>query len=276
MNRAASRWVFVVRTIAPDCGERQPVGPTHTGSADPAPFAALTDGEFTGLTQVALEVNFNGFVDTIREDDAYSGLFADVFADTLARNDIVIDTNEADAETAAERLAARVAYTGKEGTTLTPVGDGADRFTNTGEEVTVETPSRTLGFNLGVTDAALLPKSRDVVNVAGGTNRVLDDPETESVSETRAPGFRPRGSSRPRPPYHHSPRHLLTCLARRLCVEVPGGGEGFGERGGVAPYGVVHCVGVAGSQRFVGAGPVGEHFGAAVAAVGARYGRAYR
>ena len=157
-------------------------------------FAALKDeggGEFTGRTGVALEVNFNGYVDMIFEGGT-ADVFVDVFADTLDRLKIDVDGDDNGSVTSEEEIAARTAYRGTDGglvPMLASVGSGTDTFVNTGEtfaDTGVSTPSRVLRFDVNVTDAARLPQERDVVDVAGGTNRVLDDADT-TEDESAAP-----------------------------------------------------------------------------------------
>ena len=139
--------------------------------------AARTDGEITGVSRLGIETTFNGYVDTITE----GALFFDVFAATLDRTKVEIDSNDDGVLEEAELTTARSAYDDVAGTTLMSSGDGAD---GTATTPVVATPTKQLRYELWLTDAAQMPQARDVVAVAGGKDAVIDDPDTADVNET--------------------------------------------------------------------------------------------
>ena len=136
--------------------------------------AARTDGEITGVSRLGIETNFNGYVDLIRQET----LFFDVFAATLDRTNVDLDSIDDNGASSDDELtAARAAYGIVTSTTLTFSGDGTD--TDTTAPV-VATPTTQLRYELWVTDVTQLPNERDVVNTAGGKDQIFkDDPDTD-------------------------------------------------------------------------------------------------
>ncbi|WP_420625151.1 cell wall-binding repeat-containing protein [Candidatus Poriferisodalis sp.] len=113
-----------------------------------------------GMTQVAIEVRFNGYLQTVA--DAHAGLLDDILNDTAKRNMLVDgdgNTDDTDVRTALG---------------LTTVPDAA-----------FSAPSTTVRYEAITDNAAMLPQVRDLVTTLAGADAIAEDPDTTAI-ELRA------------------------------------------------------------------------------------------
>ena len=111
-----------------------------------------------GMTQFAIEVRFNGYLQTVVDD----GLLDDILSDTARRNmlfDADGNTDDTDVRTA-----------------LSPTV-GAAAFT---------APGTTVRYEAITSDADMLPQVRDLVTTLAGADRVENDPDTTANEEKEA------------------------------------------------------------------------------------------
>ena len=102
-----------------------------------------------GMTQVAIEVRFNGYVNTVTD----AGLLEDILKDVVDRDNGLADTA---AVTAALGLGSPTTFVG---------------------------PETTVRYEAITSNAAALPQARDLVTTLAGADAVLDDPATTNVDE---------------------------------------------------------------------------------------------
>ena len=134
-----------------------------------APRAQTDGADRLGVTTVAIEVRFNGYVATFHTDE----LLHDVLAATLLRNDVAVNDTASPPQPrpAADRLADLIAAP----TTITPAVDA---------DITGE-PKVTARYVLSTQNAKHLPQVRDLVTTAAGIDRRDDDQGTDNVDESR-------------------------------------------------------------------------------------------
>ena len=161
---------------------------TSTNTTDPClgkqvnkalPLGALdrqvTDGLTGGVTGVAIEVRFNGFVDAILD----AALFDDVFKETLKRNtaadaealitrDDLLGSDDAGNPKADVENSTSSTFAIAEDTDL--IVTGLDAADNT-------SPTVMARYELLTTNVMHLPKVRDLVDIVGGKDTVVADPD---------------------------------------------------------------------------------------------------
>ena len=113
------------------------------------------------MTQVAIEVRFNGYVETVLGD--HDGLLDDILNDTAKRNMLVDEDGNTDDEDVRAAL------------TLTDVADDA-----------FSAPSTTVRYEAITDDATMLPQVRDLVTTLAGAAVIENDEDTVNVDESKA------------------------------------------------------------------------------------------
>ena len=118
------------------------------------PVADLV-GTTVGMTQVAIEVRFNGYVETVDS----SGLLADVLADTAKR--------------------------GGDAVTVTTVSDALG-ITATEDKADTTAPVTVFRYDAITSMAGMVPQVRDLVNTAAGADLIDEDPDTAAIEAREA------------------------------------------------------------------------------------------
>ena len=113
----------------------------------------ITTGDLTGgMTQVAIEVRFNGYVETVVD----TGLLADILKDVVDRDNDLADTA---AVTTALTLGGTTPFVG---------------------------PKTTVRYEATTSNAAALPQVRDLVTTEAGADAVTENPDTTVDEEAGA------------------------------------------------------------------------------------------